>query len=466
VLQGSILQILKDAHASSQDGARPLNLGVYYKNTLVALCHALEDAILAADYQPMVLTAFQRGKWYLQEADRYGAIAERSPQIVIMAAADAGFLEHPTSQRTNVAVVSLEPSDPVAQEWHLIIVSPDYTAMVLCQELSAADYGPTGVPSVDLERKFYGLWTFEPSLVQETAALMIHHLEPYDPELCRQLAAQLQDIRQACQQEAALCGLPTADHIGEIVTRVVEYLQDLQQDLTAAPSYVERIQSLDKNLLSNEIQAFLRVAQLVDQTDLSNPQAAAEVSALAEGMGQLLDLPAWQLHRLRLAALLHRVAFLQAHAPALTARTPMAVTADLPAASYCPLLPGIQVLRKMPQLRAIATILTHQTEWWSGAGQPAGLSADEIPLESRILGLMAVFQQHLARHRQAGADDAHGLALVALQAEVGDRWDPKLVEVLALLVNALQQGLDLPVALPKIAAGLWLLDAHAHEYSP
>jgi len=34
--------------------------------------------------------------------------------------------------------------------------------------LSAADYGAGGQPAADLERKFYGLWTFEPALVQET----------------------------------------------------------------------------------------------------------------------------------------------------------------------------------------------------------------------------------------------------------------------------------------------------------
>lgn len=465
VLKGSILQILKDAHASGQDGTRPLNLGVYYKNTLVALCHALEDAIIAADYQPMVLTAFQQGKWYLQEADRYGEIAERSPQIVIMAAANAGFLEHPTSQRPNVAVVSLDPDDAVAQEWHLIIVSPDYTAMVLCQELSAADYGAAGIPEVDLERKFYGLWTFEPALVQETAVLMIDHLQRYDPTLHRQLEQQLSAVRQSCQREDALCGLPTADHMGEIVARVVDYLQVLQQDLSATPSYVDRLQTLDNNLLSNEIQAFLRVAQLMDQTDLSNPQAAAEVSSLAEGMGQLLDLPSWQLHRLRLAGLLHRVAFLPTTAPVLTADPSIADLATEPdAAPYCALVPGIQVLRKMPQLRAIATILTHQTEWWNGTGQPAGLAADAIPVESRVLGLMIAFQQKLAQHRLASTANIWETALAEFQTDAGDRWDPKLVEVLGLLVNALQQGLDLPVALPKIAAGLWLFDAHSHEY--
>ena len=49
-------------------------------------------------------------------------------------------------------------------------------------------------------------------------------------------------------------------------------------------------------------------------------------------------------------------------------------------------------------------------------------------------------------------------ALEHCSQQVNERWDPKLLEVLKLLVTALQQGVSLPVALPKIAAGLWLLD--------
>jgi DICT domain-containing protein len=103
-----------------------------------------------------VITAFQRGKWYLQEAQRYADIAKCSRQIAIMAAPDAGFAEHPTSQLPNVDLVPLEPSDPVAQEWHLIILSSKYTAMVLCQELSDADYGVGGDQTLIWKGNFTG----------------------------------------------------------------------------------------------------------------------------------------------------------------------------------------------------------------------------------------------------------------------------------------------------------------------
>lgn len=467
MLEGSILAKLKAAHQSGQVGKNPLHFGVYYKNTLVALCHALEDAILSAEYHPLMITAFQRGKWYLEEADRYGAIADKSQQVVIMAAPESGFADHTTSQKSNVALVSLAAPDPVAQEWHLIILSPDYTAMVLCQELSDADYGAAGLPKHDLERKFYGFWTFEPDLVLETAELAADHIGQYDASLQQQLTAQIQAIAARSQRAEALCGSPTSEHLGAIVSRVVNYLQTSHQANVGHSS-------LDDNLTSNELQAYLRVAQLIDQTDLSNPMAAAEVATLAEAMGQLLDLPAWQLHRLRLAGLLHRIAFLRTCETVLAPGTSTRYQDDQTSVPLtCPLIPGIQVLRRMQRLRAIATILTHQTEWWNGTGQPSGLAGDEIPIESRILGLVADFQERLAKRRSAAQmnqepsnSDWLMQVLADCRTQQGDRWDPKLVEALGLLVSAMQQGLSLPVALPKIASGLWLLDSYSEEDLP
>lgn len=465
MLEGSILQTLGTSHQSGQPGKRPLNFGVYYKNTLVALCHALEDCILTSSSQPLVVTAFQRGKWYLQEADRYADLAERSQQIVIMAAPDAGFAEHPTSQKANVALVALDPGDPVAQEWHLMIFAPTYAAMVLCQELSEADYGVRGQPTQDLERKFYGFWTFETHLVQETIEIAIAHIQPYAPDLAAKLTAQVEAIVAAQTEQR--------DDLGPIVARVVDYLQDGQTALDAQTHAhdAERLHRdpLDNNLVSNEVQAFLRMAQLTDQADATNSTAAAEVASLAEAIGQLLDLPVWQLHRLKLAGLLHRLAPLQVAETVLSPGTFGRYADDdaLSTAPSCPLVPGAQVLRTMPRLRAIATIITHLTERWNGSGQPAGLAGDEIPLESRILGLAAAFQHclvdlrtHLIDTHPSSQDECMTKALAECQQQQGDRWDPKLVEALALLISGFQQGLDLAINVPKISAGLWLIDSH------
>lgn len=445
MLQGSILQQLASAHPPEK---RPLNFGVYYKNTLIALCHALEDCILASNSPPLVITAFQQGKWYLQEAQRYQEIAKNSQQVVIMAAPDTGFATHPTSQLPNVNLISLEPTDPVAQEWHLMIFSPSYTAMVLCQELSAADYGPGGQPTADLERKFYGFWTFEPALVQETVELAIAHINQYNPQLGQALTTQLQAISNSPNSQQ--------DDLNAVVARVIDYLQTSQLDVC------NQHKALDNNLVSNELQAFLRLAQLIDSAD-GNRMAAAEVAALAETMGQLLDLPAWQLKRLRLAGLLHRIA-------------PLSLSVQYGEAPSCPLVPAAQVLRIMPRMQAIAQIINHLTEWWNGDGQPAGLIGEQIPLESRILGLVAEFQtqitqlaqSHQGLHPEANllmSDQVETLpeallteALAACRKQEG-RWEPKLVDTLELLVMGMQQGLTLAITSPKISSGMWLIDA-------
>lgn len=444
MLEGSILRRLVSDHSTSDK--TPLNFGVYYKNTLVALCHALEDCILTADCAPLVITAFQRGKWYLQEAERYSAIADKARQIVIMAAPDAGFHSHPTSARPNVALVDLALADPVAQEWHLMILSPHYTAMVLCQELQPAEYGPAGPPEGDLERKFYGFWTFDPTLVRETVELAIAHIEGYQPALAQQLSQQLNDIYQ---ENPALDEAGASQGISQAVTRVVSYLQESRQDLLTSDTFTW-VEDLNHNLTSNELQAFLRMAQLVDLMDPINPLAASEVSSLLEMMAQLLDLPVWQQRRLRLAGLLYRIA------PA----SPEPTAGEGPS---CPLVPGAQALRIMPRLRAVAAIITHQSECWDGSGQPAGLAGDDIPLEARMLGLVSTFQHRLAEQRRQAADLAEvsaplGAALTACEAEQGQRWDPKLVEMLSLMVKGLQQGFSPPSIPTKLSLSSGLLN--------
>ncbi|TAE60926.1 MAG: metal-dependent phosphohydrolase [Nostocales cyanobacterium] len=447
MLKGSILQKLQTAHLQS---TRPINFGVYYKNTLVALCHALEDHILETDGQPLVITAFQQGKWYLQEANRYADIAAKSREIAIMAAADAGFAEHSTSQLPNVNLVGLHTDDPVAQEWHLIILSSEYTAMVICQELSENDYGVGGLPGSDVERKFYGFWTFESELVRETAELAIAHIHTYNPELAQKLTHNIQAISPVHRSFLDL---------GKVVTRVVNYLQTGQENLAVSSNKGQQI--LDRNLVSNEIQAFLRMAQIMDIADINNPMAATEVVALSEIIGQLLDLPAWQIKRLRLAGLLHRIDPLQ-KAESVLSPQPKKYQEEAPSCPLtCPLVPGAQVLRTMPRLRAVAQIITHQSEWWNGTGEPAGLSGDEIPLESRILALLAEFQSQVNKIKSTGnsREEIFTQALEECRKQQATRFDPKLVDTLTLLIMGLQQGLDLPMMTPKISRSIWLLDS-------
>ena len=437
MLAGSILEQLHNSHKDTQ----PLNLGVYYKNTLVALCHALEDFILQSDDRPILIAAFQQGKWYFEEAERYQQLAERASQVAILAAADSGFTEHPTSGLPNVDLIGLDGSDPVTNEWHLMILSSDYTAMVLCQELSENDYGIQGYPENDCERKFYGFWTFEPELVKETITLTAQHIEGYHPELASRLRDRLNHLNPST--------LPVP-LLNAVVSSVVTSLQESHDRLCpeTGNSIAYQVQSLTENLRSNKIQALLRMAQVTDRADLSNPNSGTEVANLAEVMGQLLDLPAWQVKRLRLAGLLHRLPPLQILP---TILDPEQTSIQQEAKEELSDRSKSSILRIMPQLQAIAHIISHQTEHWDGSGSPEGLAYDRIPIESRVLSLTSTFVSQSCQSEPLEA-------LEHCEALAGQQFDPKLVETLTLLVKGMQQGLQLSSLPPKIASGIWLLD--------
>ncbi|MGL5879016.1 MAG: HD-GYP domain-containing protein, partial [Xenococcaceae cyanobacterium] len=297
--------------------------------------------------------------------------------------------------------------------------------------------------------------TFEPALVKEAVELSIAHIGDYDKELQQRLQQRVEkiDTESASRQR---------EDLGKVVAKVIDYLQHCQENLhqDAHVSVFSSSKALDDNLLSNEMQAFLRMAQIIDSTDLSNPMAAAEVSALAEAMGQLLDLPAWQIKRLRLAGWLHRLGTLPNLETLNSIAMQQTIEGEMSSATKA------SVLRIMPQMQAIANIINHQTENWNGSGTPDNFAYDNIPVESRIIRLVADFQQKVNSISQEASTDNPLLQVLAdCQTKAGTIYDPKLVEALALLVMGMQQGMNISAIPPKIAAGMWLLDDREFEES-
>ncbi len=448
--------------ATLPDGKLPSSYGVYFKNTLVALCHALEDHILQTSgsgddiaVKPLVLVTFQQGKWYLQEADRYLDIANVSRRVVIGAVVDSGFATHKTGQLENVSLIDLDPIDPIIQEWNLIILAPTYKAMVLCRELSDREYLPEGKPEVDTERKFYGLWSFDQSLVSAAAEIFIEQTRHYNPPLADSLLEIHHEI-------LATVGPPLAD-ISGVVTRIVTYLQTSQQQMVAINRQSRDLWELEgqalrvsRNLNANKLQAFLRMAQRVDERDSWNPTASLQVAALSETLGQLLDLPALQLRRLRLAGLLFRVGLVSAPNEVFTQTSDQFDQQTLAFWRDRSFI-GSQLLQAMPELSPVAEIVKHKLEYWDGSGKPEGLRGEGIPIASRIIGLIACFQS-LTKPR--GNRPALSLteALEKCQEQSGTRFDPALVETLANVVRLTEMGLmELP-SRPSQLPNIWLED--------
>jgi DICT domain-containing protein len=442
------------------NGQLPSSFGVYYKNTLVALCHALEDHILQTsspepNQQPLVLVTFQEGKWYLQEAERYFDIGQCCRHVAIAALPDSGFINHPTGKLDNVSLINLDPSDDLVWEWNLIILAPGYTAMLLCYELSDEEYLPHGIPTTDTERKFYGLWTFDSNSVRQAAEILIQRIHPYNPDLANRLQQQHQEI-------IATPSTSVSDLSG-VVSRIVTYLQTSQQELIAVNRQTRELRELEdqakrvsRNINANKLQAFLRMVQRVDQRDKDNPCASLQVSALCETLGQLLDLPTLKLRRLRLAGLLYRIGLASAP-PEIFTQTPEEMDDSTRAFWQERGVIGARLLEAMPELAIVKDIVAHHLEHWDGSGKPDGQKGEEINIKARILGLVSYFQE-LTQPRGNRPALSLSEALEKCQQLSGTRFDPELVESLTTVVRLSEIGLMQLPQLPTQLPNVWLED--------
>jgi HD-GYP domain-containing protein (c-di-GMP phosphodiesterase class II) len=107
----------------------------------------------------------------------------------------------------------------------------------------------------------------------------------------------------------------------------------------------------------------------------------------------------------------------------------------------------------MSERAPVTNIVAHHLEYWDGTGKPDGLQGKEIPIESRILGLVAAFQE-LTQTRGRRVAVSLGEALEKCRDRSGSHFDPNLVETLSNVVRLTQMGLmelpDRPSQLPNV----------------
>ncbi|MEO0375321.1 MAG: DICT sensory domain-containing protein [Cyanobacteria bacterium P01_A01_bin.17] len=182
IIATSVLQMLLDA----QPQLRPQ---IYFKSSLTALSHAMEDQVLAStDDFPLVIACFQRERYYRQEAHRYLRIAQRSKQVYVLAAPDTEFKNASGPYES----IAFEPEDGLSQEWHLVVVGQQYAISLLCRELPTVD--DPKLSSMDQARRFEGIWTFDRQVTCQAAQLMLERISHYRPKLkskIKQALAQL-----------------------------------------------------------------------------------------------------------------------------------------------------------------------------------------------------------------------------------------------------------------------------------
>ena len=184
------------------------------------------------------------------------------------------------------------------------------------------------------------------------------------------------------------------------------------------------------------------VAALVDAVESQDPYGrkhSEQVSRLARGLAQQLELAPAQVLRVEIAAHLHDVGKIKLPPELLTKSGPLSpeerrMVQQVPEA-------GARILESLPGLRGVAELVRTYQERWDGSGYPRGLAGDAIPLGAQIIGICDAYNAMVSPRAQRPAMTREE-ARAAIEAEIGTSWNPRVARVfLSMLASRFGAGL-------------------------
>jgi DICT domain-containing protein/signal transduction histidine kinase len=231
---------------------------MYFKSSLTALSHAMEDRVLADSDAPLVIASFQKERFYRQEAHRYRRIAGKTDQVYVLAAPETEFKNSSDLYET----IAFQSEDSLNQEWHLVVIGKQYSCCLVCGEKTTIAVNERVSLAVDANRRFEGIWTFDPHVSIKAAELLLERILVYRPEL----NSKIRQARQKYLFSTILSHKKTkkspslentsANNPDPFVQRLVSYLQAGQYKLLKANKSLALKQQ--KESLLNSVTAAIR----------------------------------------------------------------------------------------------------------------------------------------------------------------------------------------------------------------
>lgn len=143
----------------------------------------IEDQVISAGLPVDFYAGFQRFSRFPNQLKRYTALGAACRRVYVFGVADATPPPIP-----GIEYIDIDPNSPLAQEWFLLIETPQFWTTLLTQE-------QTGRDRDGAERRYDGLWTYE-AQVAERASLLISQAmgNSYQPVRERDYNSQVQHV--------------------------------------------------------------------------------------------------------------------------------------------------------------------------------------------------------------------------------------------------------------------------------
>lgn len=254
---------------------------MYFKSSLTALSHAMEDRVLAGSDKPLVIASFQRERFYRQEAHRYRRIANTSDQVYVLASPETDFKHGSDVYET----VAFKPTDVLAKEWHLVVIGQHYASCLICREKLTSTVNDKTNAAMDASRRFEGIWTFDRQVSIKAAAILLERIFAYRPELQTKIEQARQKYllsptsapKKSLKSKQSLTPDSPLANPDPFVQRLVTYLQAGQYKLLKANKSLAIKQQ--KEQLLNSVIASIRRSLDIEEI------LRVAVQKLGEGLG-------------------------------------------------------------------------------------------------------------------------------------------------------------------------------------
>ncbi|UJA21226.1 HD-GYP domain-containing protein [Thermoleophilia bacterium SCSIO 60948] len=178
----------------------------------------------------------------------------------------------------------------------------------------------------------------------------------------------------------------------------------------------------------------LVLGDVVEHDDAYTGAHTRGVVGLATRVGEELGLKPRRQRLVEFGALLHDVGKIAV--PNEIINKPGPLTSDEWQVIRTHTVVGERMLTRIGGLMSeVGHVVRSAHERWDGAGYPDGLTAEEIPLESRIIFCCDAYDAMTSDRSYRRALDVE-VALGELEANAGTQFDPRVVEVLARVVRS------------------------------
>jgi HD-GYP domain-containing protein (c-di-GMP phosphodiesterase class II) len=213
---------------------------------------------------------------------------------------------------------------------------------------------------------------------------------------------------------------------------------ELAENFNSMSGAIERaIEQLRKAAHENHLLFINSVRMLAAAIDAKDPYTRGHSERVARysiGIGKNLGLSEQEMRNLRISALLHDVGKIGIDDRIL--RKPGALSEDEFEVMKGHPSKGAAIMSGVAQLIDIIPGMKYHHEKWSGGGYPDGLTAEEIPMQARIVAIADTFDAMTTNRPYQKAMEIN-YVVEKIKAFAGTRFDPRVVDAFA---NAVKRG--------------------------